>query len=360
MKYKIEKEGKAPAYLQLYKQIREDIVSGAYRYNSKLPSKRLIAAETGISVITIEHTYALLAEEGYIEPRERSGYFVVFRPSDGFAHGGEGVLSHSPTVKRDTQTELPFPLLARTMRRVISDCGERIMERCENKGSIELRQTLKRYLAASRGISVDTEQIVIGSGSEYLYGLVTELLGKDKLYAVEFPTYRKIEQLYGAMGINYEKLPMGKNGIESSFLWESRADILHISPYRSFPSGITADASKRHEYVHWAARRGGFIIEDDYESEFSISQKPEDTVFSLSDKDNVIYMNTFTRTVSPSIRVGYMLLPKSLVKEFDERLGFYSCTVPTFFQLVLAELIANGDFERHINRVRRAKRREIV
>ena len=134
--------------------------------------------------------------------------------------------------------------------------------------------------------------------------------------------------------------------------------MLHITPFNSFPSGITASVSKRHEYLRWAQKRNGYIIEDNYASELTVSKKNEDTVFSLSQDQSVIYLNTFSETISPSVRIGYMVLPEKLVDVFEEKLGFYSCTVPVFEQYVLAELINNGDFERHINRVRRAKRKE--
>ena len=136
--------------------------------------------------------------------------------------------------------------------------------------------------------------------------------------------------------------------------------MLHTTPYRSFPTGVSASASKRHEYIRWSNAGGRYIIEDDFESEFSVSTKPEDTLFALSSGDNVIYLNTFSKTISPSLRIGYMVLPQKLVGDFDERLGFYSCTVPTFEQHVVARLIANGDFERHINKVRRDKRKELA
>jgi GntR family transcriptional regulator/MocR family aminotransferase len=162
------------------------------------------------------------------------------------------------------------------------------------------------------------------------------------------------------MGAEIESLPLAKDGIDSSALLSSKAKVLHITPYRSFPSGVTATASKKREYLKWAERKEGrFLVEDDFESEFTLSKKHEDTLFSLSQKENVIYVNTFSKTVSPSIRVGYMVLPKSLVPVFQERLGFYSCTVPLLVQRVLAALISGGDFERNINRVRRKKRAEM-
>lgn len=362
MKYTIHKNEHTPAYLQLYRQVREDIVRGIYPYSHKLPSKRTIAEEVGVSTVTVEHAYALLCDEGYIEPRERSGYLVVFRAGDGFAGGAAGSPTPPPPVSHHTGggSEFPYSLLAKTMRRVMSDYGETLLEKAPNAGCTELREAIRQYLARSRGIQVDTPQIIIGSGSEYLYSLIVELLGRQRTYAIEAPSYKKIEQVYRACDVAYERLPLGNDGIDSAALWATRADILHISPYRSFPSGVTATASKRHEYLRWADKGTRYILEDDFESEFSVSKKPEETLFSHTAADNVIYMNTFSKTISPALRVGYMVLPAHLVVVFEEKLGFYSCTVPTFEQLVLAALIANGDFERHINRVRRKKRKEMV
>ena len=362
MKYIIKKDKSIPAYIQLYRQLRDDIVGGIYPYHSKLPSKRIFAQEAGVSTITAEHAYALLYDEGYIEPRERSGYFVIFRDGDGFAAASSQTSYHkSLHVQRSENTpEFPFSVLAKSMRSIISEFGEAILERSPNSGCIELREAIKRYLARSRGIFADTEQIIIGSGAEYIYTLIVELFGRDRIYAIEAPSYEKIEQVYLSSDVKYEMLPLGRDGIESGALWESDADILHITPYRSFPSGVSASASKRHEYIRWACENKRYIIEDDFESEFSVSKKPEETIFSNSGNDNVIYMNTFSKTVSPSFRVGYMVLPRHLMRTFDERLGFYSCTVPTYIQLVLAKLISDGDFERHINRVRRHKRKEAL
>ena len=360
MKYKVDKKIR-PVYLQIYKQIKDDIINGNYEYASKLPSKRLLADETETSTITIEHAYELLCDEGYVESRERSGFFVIFRNSDGFALSSGEELSHSEiSYAHHTSPDFPFSVLAKTMRNVISDLGEAILEKSQNKGCYELRLAIKHYLSKNRGINVDTEQIVIGSGAEYLYGLIIELLGRDRTYGIEYPSYKKIEQVYRASEVLYEPLKLSSDGIDSSALSQTSASVLHTTPYRSYPTGVSASASKRHEYIRWSNAGERYIIEDDFESEFSVSKKPEDTLFALSSKDNVIYLNTFSKTISPSLRAGYMVLPKKLVGEFDSRLGFYSCTVPTFEQYVIARLIKNGDFERHINRVRRNKRKELL
>ncbi len=362
MKYQIQQASNTPAYLQLYKQLREDIIAGLYPYGSKLPSKRLIATEIGISTVTVEHSYALLCEEGYVESKERSGYFVCFRTEDVFLSSAKEAtlsVSESQRLSAVVTPEFPFSVLAKTMRSVLNDYEEEILDRSPNCGCMELRDALCRYLLRSRGILADTSQIVIGSGSEYLYSLIVELLGREKLYALESPSYKKIEQVYRAADARYTMLPLGTDGIKSSALRACTADVLHISPFRSFPSGVTASASKRHEYMRWAAKKHRYLVEDDFESEFTVSKKPEETLFSHSPDDNVIYMNTFSKTISPSLRVGYMVLPKHLVPVFEEKLGFYSCTVPTYMQYVLAKLLNNGDFERHINRVRRKKRKEL-
>ena len=359
MKYTIHTEVGSPAYLQLYKQVRDDIVRGIYPHNTKLPSKRIIADEVGVSTVTVEHAYALLADEGYIEARERSGYFVIFRADDGFVGAPTSNITRRsyPNNHIETNTDFPFSVLAKTMRKVISDAEEGMLARSPNLGTLELREAIRTYLAQNRGILADSEQIVIGSGSEHLYTLLVELLGRQRKYAIESPSYKKIEQVYKASDVRLEKLPLTHDGIDSAALKKCSADVLHISPYRSYPSGVTATASKRHEYVRWAEQGERYVIEDDFESEFSVSRKPEETLFSHSLRDNIIYMNTFSKTVSPSFRIGYMVLPKTLVKKYEEKLGFLSCTVPTYLQLVLAELITNGDFERHINRVRRLKRK---
>ena len=359
MTYRIDKT-KRPAYLQLYQQIRDNIIAENYPYQTKLPSKRNLAEESGVSTITVEHAYTLLCDEGYVEARERSGYIVIFRKADGFAASGE---SHAAEPVHHTDHNYPdFPLsvLNKTMRKVLTEYGDILLDTTPNSGCMELREAIRRYLARNRGIRVGADQIVIGAGSEYLYRMIVDLLGRNLVYAIESPSYKKIEQIYRAAEITYDSLPLTNSGIESKALSSTNASVLHTTPYRSYPSGVTATASKRYEYIHWSEQGHRFIIEDDFESEFSVSAKPADTLFAASKLDNVIYLNTFSKTISPSLRIGYMVLPMHLVPQFEQKLGFYSCTVPAFMQYVLAELINNGDFERHINRVRRKKRKDLA
>ena len=313
MKYSVDKTGSDPAYMQLYRQLREDILSGALSAGTRLPSKRLLAGELSVSVITVEHAYALLVDEGYARSRQRSGFFVSFGAAGGARPPG---------------------------------CG-----------CIELRRAIAGYLDRSRGIRVPPEQIIVGSGAEYLYSLVVQLLGRGCVFALEEPCYDKIRRVYEANGASCRSLVLCEDGILSSELERCECGALHVTPYHSFPSGVTASAPKRHEYARWARERGSYIIEDDYDSEFSSLNRQIDTIFSIA-PENVLYLNTFSKTLAPSMRMGYMVLPEHLAEEYARRLDFYSCTVPVFEQYVLAEFIDRGELERYINRRRRKLRQK--
>ena len=246
MNYKIDLENKKPAYLQLYEQVKNDIIAKIYPYGTKLPSKRTMCAELNISTVTVEHAYALLCDEGYIEARERSGYIVIFRPGEVY-----GASSNAESLHTDYHTsvdlpEFPISILQKAMRRVM-DKKALILEKSPNEGLLELRQEIRLYLARNKGIHASVEQIIIGSGAEYLYNLIIALLGRNRIYGIEKPSYKKIEQVYRSSGVEICMLPLSKDGIDTSSLLSSKTDILHTTPYRSYPTGVTATASKRHE-----------------------------------------------------------------------------------------------------------------
>ena len=348
---------KEAAYLKLYRRLRQDIVDGVYRPGSRLPSKRVLAERFGVSVVTVQHALDILGEEGYLTARERSGCYAAYQ-AEAFLPGGAIEAELPPAApERHGGEEFPFPQLAKAMRKVLGDYGGRLLVKSPNNGCRELREAIAGYLAASRGIRVPAGRIVIGSGAEYLYGLIVQMLGRDRVFALEDPSYEMIRRVYGANGVVCDLLKLGPDGIRPEALAATRATVLHVTPFHSWPSGVTASASRRADYVRWARERHGFVVEDDFDSEFTVSSKAEDTVFSLDPEETVIYLNTFSRTVAPSLRVGYMVLPAALQETFRRRVGFYSCTVPVTEQYLLAELIRSGEFQRHINRVRRARRK---
>lgn len=358
MRNSIDKTRSESAYLQLYRRLREDICQGLYPWGQRLPSGRQLAGELGLSLVTVAHAYALLCDEGYAEARERSGYYVIYRDED-LLHPAEALsLPVPPPQSQRQEHSFPFSVLAKTARRVLAEQGDRLLVKSPNQGCLELRQAIAGYLARSRGIHVPSSRIFIGSGSEYLYGLIPQLLGRNRIYAGESPGYDKIRQVYEANGLHFEPLKMGPDGILSEALAQSRARVLHVTPFRSYPSGVSCSASKKREYLRWAAQRDAILVEDDYDSEFTLSSKAEDSLFSLDAEGRVIYLNSFSKSIAPSIRVGYMLLPEPLSRLYEEKLSFYSCPVPLLEQHMLAQLLQRGDFERHINRVRRRLRQE--
>ncbi len=344
---------KEKKYLRLYQTIKEKIVRGEYSAGIKLPSKRVMADRMGCSVMTVETAYNLLTEEGYITPRERSGYFVCalelpFRPEK----TEETTLSYLSEETDTAETESLGSVWFKTVRKVMSDQGERLFVKSPGKGLPALRNALSSYLLRYRGMVAQPKQIIIGSGAEQLYETVIQLLGRERVYGIENPSYAQIEAVYLAEGAMVEKLQMGQDGIETAALNQTSASVLHVTPFGSYPTGVTAPAAKRWEYLSWA-KPGRYLVEDDFGSEFYAPGQPIETLYAMSGEGNVLYLNTFSKTLSPAMRMGYLILPQALMAEYDKKLGQFSCSVPVLDQYVLAEFINGGHFERHLSRLRR-------
>ena len=361
-------------YYTLYECIRTDILSGRLKAGERLPSKRALASDLGVSVVTVQTAYEQLLAEGYVSAKERSGYFVSPLELDFRSRPAPGIKSEGPAareadvyaadfVKGAVPAELfPFSSWAKLMRAVLSDCGEHLLERVPEGGDCELRSAIAGYLYRARGIVADARQIIVGAGAEQLYGAIVQLIGRDKLYAVENPGYRKIYGTYVLNGARCACIPVGEEGADVRAALASRADVLHISPAHQFPTGAVMPASSRAALIGYAASRGGYIVEDDYDSEFRLAGKPLQSMVTL-EPDRVIYLNTFSKTLAPSLRMGYMVLPPELCARYMRMFGKNSCCVPLFEQKVLAGMISEGLFERHINRMRnyyRGVRSELI
>lgn len=349
-------------YYTLYEGLRGDILSGRIKSGEKLPGKRTLARELGVSVVTVQTAYEQLLAEGYITSRERSGYFVApldieYRapqrpaaPAENAA--AEGQRFKIDLVKGGAPAELfPFTSWARLMRGVLSDCGEHLLERVPEGGDNDLKEAISDYLYRARGISVEPRYIVIGAGAEQLYGTIVQLIGRDKLYAVENPGYRKISHTYALYGARCVYIPVNSDGVDADVAIASGADVLHISPAHQFPTGAVTPASVRARLISAAEKRGGYIVEDDYDSEFRLVGKPLQNMYALN-PERVIYINTFSKTLAPSMRMGYMVLPPELLERYMHIFGKNSCCVPLFEQKTLARMISGGGFERHINRMK--------
>ena len=364
--YELKKSPGVPLYEALYRCIRGDILSGVLKPGQKLPSKRALAENLEVSKITVETAYNQLLSEGYIRSQEKVGYFVeaVQQPGPSRTLPVPEPTPASPAPLLDLTGSgtghFPFSVWSRLQREVMLDYGERLLLPLPNRGIPELRKAIADHLAAFRGMTVDPENILIGAGTDFLYNLLIQLLGRDKTYAVEEPGYGKIRKIYAAGGVACVSAPMDSRGVRPECLEE--ADVLHCSPSHHFPTGLVTPVSRRRELLAWAEKKGGWIIEDDYDSEFRFDTHPRPAMLSL-DGHRVIYMNSFSKSLAPSIRISYMVLPSALMGEFQRRLGFYSCTVPSFEQYTLARFLSRGHFEKHINRMRKfykTKRNRVV
>jgi len=364
--YELKKSPGVPLYEALYRCIRGDILSGNLKPNEKLPSKRALAENLEVSKITVETAYSQLLSEGYIRSQEKVGYFV--EPIERLAP----VMPENPAPSVPAEKPLldftgsgtvrfPFSVWSKLQREVMLDYGEKLLLPMPNRGIPELRQAIADHLAAFRGLHVRPENILVGAGTDFLYNILIQLLGRDKTYAVEEPGYGKIRRIYAAGGVRCVSAGMDSKGVMPDSL--SEADVLHISPSHHFPTGLVTPVSRRTELIAWAREKGGYIIEDDYDSEFRFDAHPMPALQSMDREGRVIYMNSFSKSLAPSIRISYLVLPEKLMEKFQAELGFYGCTVPSFEQYTLARFLSRGHFEKHINRMRkfyRSRRNRVV
>jgi GntR family transcriptional regulator/MocR family aminotransferase len=353
----LKKAPGVPLYEALYRAIRGDILSGKLAAGEKLPSKRALAENLEVSKITVETAYSQLLAEGYIVSREKIGYFVEDIPRRQGTTPVKTIREDAPALElvdltANGSARFPFSAWSRLQREVMLDYGEKLLRPMPNRGILELRQAIADHLAAFRGMKADPENILVGAGTDFLYNILVQLLGRDKIYALEEPGYDKTRRIYTASGARCISAPMDEQGVRPEDLGE--AGVLHISPSHHFPTGIVTPVSRRLELLDWANRgEDRWIIEDDYDSEFRFHAHPMPAMQALDRTGRVIYLNTFSKSLAPSIRISYMVLPEQLMERFRRELSFYSCTVPSFEQYTLARFIEGGWFEKHINRMRK-------
>lgn len=371
--YSFESKGNESLYEFLYKKIKADILSGAISAAEKLPSKRALAKHLNISVITVENAYNQLMAEGYLYSVPKSGFYVSDitslkpvtsqRPERTTLKTEHSIAKDKVPLSKTYMADFtnnsalpetfPFSTWSKLIRLTMADYETELMMRSPSAGILLLREAIADYLYQFRGISVSPEQIIVGAGTEYLYSILIQLLGRDKIYAVEDPGYQKITHIYEANDVSCVHVPLDKSGVMPNALSAFGADILHISPSHHFPTGIVTPVGRRYELLAWAGESSQrYIIEDDYDSEFRLTGKPIPSLQSIDSAGKVIYMNTFSKSLSSTIRISYMVLPESLAEKYNRELNFYACTVSNFDQYTLYQFIDRGYLEKHINRMR--------
>lgn len=380
--YSFDNRNGRSLYEYLYTCIKNDILSGKLSPDTKLPSKRDFARNHGISVVTVENAYGQLLAEGYIYSLPKKGFYV----SDINNNINNGIYKSTPQINAQDNTNnstitqdiyckeadysenpdcinlvsghtphdnFPFSIWAKLMRHVLTYEGDATLNVPPTGGVMQLRQAISHHLYEFRGITVSPQQIIIGAGTEYLYGLIVQLLGRNLSYGLENPSSRKIINIYKSLGVNVNYLDMDEEGVIPDCAALNNSQIIQISPSHHFPTGIVTSISRRYGLLQWANQSADrYIIEDDYDSEFRLQGKPIPSLFSIDATDKVIYFNTFTKSLASTIRISYMVLPLPLLEHFKSSLGFYSCTVSNFEQYTLAHFIEEGYLDKHINRMR--------
>ena len=364
--YPMEERGDLPLYEYLYRRIREDILSGKLTAGERLPSKRALAEHLHLSVITVEGAYAQLEAEGYLYTLPKRGFFVSQVDRTPAPKAPEPPAILVPEAARQWRLDLksnqvdtaPFPVStwARLTRQVLSEDGAALLRPVPHQGLEALRRAIADDLRDYRGMSVSPEQIIVGAGAEYLYLLLAQLLGPGAVFAAEDPGYPKIRQVYGKCGAACRPVPLDAQGMDLAALAASGATVAHLSPSHHYPTGLVTPIARRQALLRWAEEVDGFIIEDDYDSEFRFSGRPLPTLQSIDRSGRVLYMNTFSQTISPSMRVGFVVLPPRLLERYRRELDFYACTVPALEQHVLARFLSGGYYEQHLSRMRKEYR----
>ena len=371
--YDLDQRGSTPLYEYLYQCIRQDIITGVLHAGERLPSKRALAQHLSIGIITVANAYAQLAVEGYITSKEKLGYFVedvsnyrLRRRSAAPALPEPREQEYLADFKANRISLKNFPLAtwSRLMRETLSLQNDELLKTVPYNGVYELRKAIADYLAHNRAMQVDPAQIIIGAGTEYLYGRLLQMFGPACTFAIEEPGYKKFAAISASYGNPWKYIPIDESGMQIDALEESGADVVHVSPANHFPTGIVMPVTRRIELFEWVNRiRKRYIIEDDYDSEFRYNGRFILPLYAQDTQNRVIYINTFSKSLVPSLRISYMVLPRRLLARYEETMSFYSCTVSSFEQYTLARFISEGYLERHINKMKlyyREQRRKIL
>lgn len=361
---RLDNTSSLPLYQQLYTHIKTEIQSGSLPYGSKLPSSRNLASHLQVSRNTVDTAYSQLVSEGYIEARPKTGYFV--NQITGLIHFSQNVPSvKDKTTKKEPSynydfspfsidlTHFPYDVWRQLSKNTVSK-EDNLFLLGNQQGDLSLRNAIASYLHQSRNVTCTPEQIVVGAGVDYLLQLLMQLFPSNTIIAMENPTYKKAFHIFSGIGKNTVAIPLDKHGLDIVSLSNTNASLAYVTPSHQFPMGTIMPIKRRIDLLKWAIeKKNRYIIEDDHDSEFRYIGKPIPSLQGIDNNQKVIYIGTFSRAIAPSIRVGYMVLPTPLLKQYKTSFSYYSCTVSRLEQAAITDFIEKGYFERHLNRMRK-------
>lgn len=361
-----------PLYVAIYRQLRQQIQSGELAAGTKLPSKRVLSSQLGVSVNTVDGAYGQLQSEGFVESRPKSGFYVCaidalqklslppqphLQPAA--RESGVDVDFHPGGIARE---KFPFSVWQRLLKGALEN--PRSLERTGPQGDESLRQAVADYLHAARGVACTAGQVVIGAGTDNLLSMLSYILPGGCTMAVENPVYNQAYRLFARMGHPVLPAEIDRQGVLVEPLEPLDDVVLYTTPSHQYPLGVSMPMGRRVKLLNWAgAGSFRYIIEDDYDSEFRYDARPLPSLQSVDRNSRVIYLGTFSRSVAPALRVSYMVLPPDLLETYAAEYARFSSQVSTLEQLALRDFLVRGHFETHLNRMRvfyRNKRKLLV
>ncbi len=363
----LEPDSHIPMYLQIYEYIKKEILEGRLSYPEKLPSSRSLAAFLQVSRSTVDTAYQQLVAEGYVEPKEKRGFFVnPITHHQSFKT--KTAAKNRPLSPSDSSVDVEFlydfnPNAIDTAHfpySVWKSIGKNQLDNPDNflignhYGSPDLRQAIADYLHGSRGVFCTPDNIIVGAGLDHLLQMLCVLFKRNAVFAMEEPGYRSARQVILSGGCQVKDIPLKENAMDVSLLEQSGANICYVTPSHQFPLGSIMQIPRRQSLLAWASKKENrYIIEDDHDSEFRYKGKPIPALQSLDSEEKVIYIGTFSKAISPAIRTGYMVLPAHLMAQYERLCGSYACPVSLINQAILTDFIRKGYFEKHLNRMRK-------
>jgi len=355
-----------PLYKQLYNQIRECILSGKLPADSKLPSVRDLAVELSASRNTVDGAYQDLFAEGYIYSKSRSGYFVSALDQDvslqslpgkpgkyDYLPGPPSVFTYDFHPARLDPESFPTEIWRKCFLEGLRRNSQQLVEYGDSQGDRGLRCSIQSYLERSRGVLCDPEQIVICAGLQQSLDIVSHVLKeRHSIVAVENPGYHLPRSVFRNHSYTILPVPVVEGGLDINHLKSSRSTVVYVTPSHQLPMGYVMPVANRLALIEWAKQGGKFIIEDDYDSELRYHGKPIPSLQGLSPTGNIIYSGTFSKILSPALRLSYLVLPFSLIAKYRQLYRDYFASVPLLEQRTMANFMELGHWERHIRRMR--------
>lgn len=358
----IDSNSKIPVYEQIYTYIKKEITNGHLVTGEALPSSRSLAESLQISRSTVLMAYDQLLAEGYIETKPQKGYYVM-EIEKGF---GNNDVQEEKVSKKDEKKKFlidfspvgietnnfPYNEWRKISRQIYAPENADLFDKGDIRGDYTLRKNISDYLRKSRGVNASPEMIVITAGHECALMMLNFLLDKGE-FAMENPAYSKVYKTLEMYGRKVIPINLDEYGIDMEQLEKSNANIVYVTPSHQYPMGIVMSAGRRHELLQWAMKGSSrYIIEDDYDSEFRYRGKPIPALQGIDTSEKVIYIGTFSKSISPGLRMSYMVLPHRLMTHFMEKFSFCSNTVSATDQRMVAMFMESGGFERHLGRMR--------